>query len=50
MATLVEQRVTGWTPPLARALSRPRPKMFRSDDLAAEDVDYLYSELTCVAW
>jgi len=50
VATLVEERVAGWTPPGARALSRPRPKMFRSDDLAAEDVDYLYSELTCVAW
>ena len=50
LATLVEERVAGWTPPGARSLSRPRPKMFRGDGLEAEDVDYLYSELTCVAW
>ena len=50
LATLVEERVAGWSPPGARSLSRPRPKMFRGDDLEAEDVDYLYSELTCVAW
>ena len=50
VATLVEERVTGWAPPGGRRLAHPRPKMFRSDDLPAEDVDYLYSELTCVAW
>ena len=50
VATLVEERVVGWAPPGARPLARPRAKMFRSDALAAEDVDYLYSELTCVAW
>ncbi|QSR32549.1 hypothetical protein CFI00_19040 [Nocardioides sp. S5] len=50
VATLVEERVTGWAPPGARLVARPRPKMFRSDDLVADDIDYLYSELTCVAW
>lgn len=50
LATLIEERVAGWAPPGARSLSRPRPRMFLSDDLAPEDVDYLYSELTCVAW
>lgn len=50
LATLVEERVAGWTPPGALSLARPRPKMFRSDDLEPGDVDYLYSELTCVAW
>lgn len=51
LATLVEQRVVaGWAPPGGLTLTRPRPKMFRGDDLEAEDVDYLYSELTCVAW
>lgn len=50
LVTLVEERVARWTPPGARRLARPRPKMFRADDLEAEDVDYLYSELTCVAW
>jgi hypothetical protein len=50
LATLVEERVTGWAPAGARRLAHPRPKMFRSKELAAEDVDYLYSELTCVAW
>jgi hypothetical protein len=49
-ATLVELRVTGAAPRRGRLLSSARPKMFRSATLKAEDIDYLYSELTCVAW
>jgi hypothetical protein len=49
-ATLVEHRVTGAAPRRGRLLGSPRPKMFRSTTLKAEDIDYLYSELTCVAW
>jgi hypothetical protein len=49
-ATLVEPRVTGRAPRRGRRLASARPKMFRSSSLKAEDIDYLYSELTCVAW
>jgi hypothetical protein len=49
-ATLVERRVSGGPVRRARVLSRPRPKMFRSPSLAPEQVRYLYSELTCLAW
>jgi len=47
---LVEQRVTGGRPRGSLRLSGSRARMFRSDHLGAEDIDYLYSELTCVAW
>ena len=50
VATLLEQRMVGWRPPGAVTLARSRPRMFRSDRLDARDIDYLYSELTCVAW
>lgn len=50
VATLVEQPVLAWRPSPALELARPRPKMFRSGALGAGDIDYLYSELTCVAW
>jgi hypothetical protein len=48
--TLVEQRVAAVRPAFSRMLARPRPKMFKSDELLAADIDDLYSELTCVAW
>lgn len=50
LATLLEDRVAGWRPARAVDLPRGRPKMFRSDTFDASDVDYLYSELACVAW
>jgi hypothetical protein len=50
LATLVEPRMLGRRPRLSYVLRSPRPKMFRSDRLAPEHVDYLYSELVCVAW
>ncbi|MDH2414831.1 hypothetical protein [Nocardioides sp. CER19] len=49
-ATLVELRVAGGRPAGSVLLSTSRPKMFRSDDLDPEHVDYLYSELTCLEW
>jgi hypothetical protein len=32
------------------SLRSPRRKMFRSTRLASDQIDYLYSELVCVAW
>jgi hypothetical protein len=49
-ATLVEPRVTGHRPAGSVLLRAPRRKMFRSPRLAAQQIDYLYSELVCVAW
>jgi hypothetical protein len=48
-ALLVEERVAGR---LGRSLTlrQPRPKMFLSNSLDAAEIDYLYSELCCVAW
>jgi hypothetical protein len=50
VATLSELRVVGRQPPFSRLIPRPRPKMFRSSALTANDVDYLYSELECLEW
>jgi hypothetical protein len=50
LLTLAERRVVGYRPPRSITLPRPRPKMFRSDRLKPDQIDYLYSELTCVAW
>ncbi|WP_083971004.1 hypothetical protein [Actinoplanes awajinensis] len=49
-AMLAEPRVIGHRPPLSRMLAAPRRKMFRSADLQDRDIDYLYSELTCLSW
>ncbi|ALN74683.1 hypothetical protein [Aureimonas sp. AU20] len=49
-ATLAELRVIGGRPWPSVMLRAPRPKMFRSEALGADQIDYLYSELTCVAW
>jgi hypothetical protein len=49
-ATFVETRVAGHRPGLSIMLRSPRRKMFKSDRLAPEQIDYLYSELVCVAW
>ncbi len=50
-ATLVERRLVGGASSRPSfALRSPRPKMFRSDALAPDQVDYLYSELAWVAW
>jgi hypothetical protein len=48
--TLSELRIVGSRPRLSIMLSSPRPKMYRSPTLSGGDIDYLYSELTCVVW
>lgn len=48
--TLAERRVLGFARGLGTELAHPRPKMFRGEGFDADDVDYLYSELTLVAW
>lgn len=48
--TLMEMRLVGDRPRLSFLLRDHRPKMFRSTEMEPEDVDYLYSELTCVSW
>ncbi|MBL0748525.1 hypothetical protein [Nocardioides baculatus] len=50
LATLVELRLVDVRPPRSWELTSPRPKMFRSTGLAEDDIDYMYSELACVAW
>ena len=48
--TLSELRIVGSRPRLSIMLNSPRPKMYRSPTLGEGDIDYLYSELTCVVW
>ena len=49
-ATLAERRVLGFSPGgPGRELARPRVKMYRGE-AGAEEVDYLYSELTLLQW
>lgn len=48
VALLLEERVVGRLF-IARRMAG-RPKMFRSMTIGPEDVDNLYSELTCLAW
>ena len=50
-AMLVELAVVEHRPrPVAAAVDSPRRKMFRSPSLAPAQIDYLYSELVCLAW
>jgi hypothetical protein len=49
--TILEGRIVGDLRPVGSiALSQSRPKMFKSRSLTAVDIDYLYSELTQIAW
>lgn len=50
--TLIEDRVLAGSgsPRLSFKLEIPRRKMFRSETLGPERIDYLYSELVCVPW
>jgi hypothetical protein len=50
LATLAELRLVGGRPNLSVQLRTSRPKMFKSADLTAEMIDYLYSELVLVPW
>ena len=49
-ATLVELRIAGGRPARGTLLKTSRPKMFRSETLDPDKIDYMYSELTCLAW
>ena len=48
--SLLELRLVGDRPKPSLLLRGHRPKMFLSDTLRPQAIDYLYSELTCVAW
>jgi hypothetical protein len=48
--TLVELRVAGGAPRPSIPIGTHRHKMFRSPTLTGADIDYLYSELTCISW
>lgn len=49
LATLVDCRTVERAPRLSFSLVN-WPKMFRSADLAPDQIDYLYSELQCMPW
>lgn len=49
-ATLAELRVVTYRPWPSFLLRWTRPKMFKSVHLTPDQIDYLYSELVCVAW
>lgn len=49
-ASLMELRIVGARPKLSIMLKSARQKMFRSATLRPDQIDDLYSELTCVAW
>jgi hypothetical protein len=49
VATLAELSIIDHKPPLSFSVTN-WPKMYRSDSLQPNQVDYLYSELTCVPW
>jgi hypothetical protein len=49
-ATFAEERIVKFRPAGSLVLRSPRQKMFRSPRLQAAQIDYLYSELVCVAW
>jgi hypothetical protein len=50
LATLTELRIVAHRPRLSLIVATPRPKMFRSEYLAARQFDDLYSELVCLNW
>ncbi|WP_198409970.1 hypothetical protein [Microlunatus flavus] len=50
VASILESRVADVSPPLGRPFHQNRPKMVKSSAVDERDVDYLYSELTCVPW
>lgn len=50
LASFAELRIVGTTPPRSTHLKQPRPKMYKSTHLGPENIDYLYSELTSLAW
>jgi hypothetical protein len=50
MAMLAELRVVGQRLPLSILIAGHPQKMFRSSHLESNQIDYLYSELTCLQW
>lgn len=50
VGTFVEKRFADVHPRFSMPLRSPRPKMFLSNRVSPSEVDYLYSELTCVPW
>ena len=50
LATLAELKLVGERPNLSVQLRTSRPKMFKSENLTAEMIDYLYSELVVLPW
>lgn len=50
VATFAELRIVGSQPAHSTLLENPRPKMYKSARLGPESIDYLYSELTSLAW
>jgi hypothetical protein len=51
LGMLAELRIVGHRPrPSVLLRTPPRPRMFRSPHLRPDQIDYLYSELVCVAW
>jgi hypothetical protein len=50
LASLTELRVVNHRPRPSLLLRAPRRKMYKSPHLEPDQIDYLYSELVCVAW
>jgi hypothetical protein len=50
VAMLAEERIVKERPRLAFGVRPPRPRMLLSHTLDPDQVDYLYSELACLAW
>jgi hypothetical protein len=50
IGTLAEPRVLGHRPRPSYSIRAPRRRMFRGSGIDPRHVDYLYSELVCVAW
>jgi len=50
LATLAEDRIVRHRARLSLRIPAPRARMYLSESLEPEQVDYLYSELTCLAW
>jgi hypothetical protein len=48
--SLAELRVVAHRPRPSLPLRAPRRKMYKSPNLRPDQIDYLYSELVCVAW
>ena len=51
IGTLAEERIVqNRLPRLSFRIRPTRPRMFLSNTVDPQDIDYLYSELTCLAW